>query len=98
MNFDFSDDLKLLRDQARKFLKEQSPPKAARRVLEGGAPYDKPLWRAVAGMGWLGAAIPEKLGGVGLGYEGLCVLAEELGAALAPIPFSSSVYLAIEAI
>jgi hypothetical protein len=36
MNFDFSDDLKLLRDQARRFLTEQSPPEVARHVLEGG--------------------------------------------------------------
>jgi acyl-CoA dehydrogenase len=98
MNFDFSDDLKLLRDQARKFLREKSPPKAVRKILEGEGRYDADLWRAVAQMGWLGAAIPEPYGGAGLGYEGLCVLAEEMGHALAPIPFASSVYLASEAI
>ncbi|MEI9987894.1 MAG: acyl-CoA dehydrogenase family protein [Aliidongia sp.] len=98
MNFDFSDDMKLLRDQARKFLREHCPPKAARRVLEGEARYDTTLWRRLAEMGWLGAAVPEDYGGAGLGYEGLCVLAEELGAALAPVPFASSAYLATEAI
>jgi alkylation response protein AidB-like acyl-CoA dehydrogenase len=50
----------------------------------------------MAEMGWLGAAIPEQYGGAGLGYEGLCVLAEELGRALAPVPFASSAYLATE--
>ena len=49
-------------------------------------------------MGWTGAAIPEQYGGDGLGYLELCVLAEELGRAVAPVPFSSSVYLATEAI
>ncbi len=49
-------------------------------------------------MGWLGAAIPEEYGGAGLGYEGLCVLAEEIGRAVAPVPFASSAYLATEAI
>jgi acyl-CoA dehydrogenase len=98
MNFDFSDDAKMLRDQARRFLKEHAPLKSARRVLEGEAPWDAALWRKIAGMGWLGAAIPEEYGGAGLGYEGLCLLAEELGAALAPVPFASSVYLAAEAI
>src|SRR5271163_650123 len=98
MNFDFSDELKLLRDQARKFLKENCSTKAVRAVLEGKAPYDAELWRKVAELGWTGAAIPEEYGGAGLGYEGLCVLAEELGQALAPIPFASSVYLASEAI
>ena len=98
MNFDFSDDMKQLRDQAQKFLREHCPPKAARRVLEGEAAYDKALWGRLAEMGWLGAAVPEEFGGAGLGYEGLCVLAEELGAALAPVPFASSAYLATEAI
>ncbi len=98
MNFDFSDDLKLLREQARKFLSEKSSPKSVRKILEGAAPYDAELWRGVAQMGWLGAAVPETYGGAALGYDGLCVLAEEMGHALAPIPFSSSIYLASEAI
>ncbi len=98
MNFDFSDDLKLLRDQARKFLRERCPTTVPRRILEGAEPYDKSLWQGMAEMGWIGAAIPEEFGGAGLGHLGLCVLAEELGQVLAPVPFSSSVYLASEAI
>jgi acyl-CoA dehydrogenase len=98
MNFDFSDDLKQLRDQARRFLTEQSPPSVVRNVLEGGERHASALWRGMAEMGWLGAAIPEQYGGAGLGYEGLCVLAEELGRAVAPVPFASSAYLATEAL
>jgi acyl-CoA dehydrogenase len=98
MNFDFSDDSKLLREQAQRFLREQCPPKAVRRVLEGHAPYSPDLWRAMAEMGWLGAAIPERYDGAGLGYEALCVLAEELGRVVAPVPFASTVCLAAEAI
>jgi acyl-CoA dehydrogenase len=98
MNFDFSDDLKQLRDHARRFLAEQSPPKVVRHVLDGGAPYAVSLWHGMAELGWLGGAIPEQYGGAGLGYEGLCVLAEELGRVVAPVPFASSAYLATEAI
>ena len=98
MNFDFSDDLKSLRDQARKFLRERNALGAARRVIDGAGSYDKALWQEIADMGWIGAAIPEEYGGAGLGHLGLCVLAEELGHALAPVPFSSSVYLASEAL
>ena len=79
MNFDFSDDQKLLKDQARKFLAEKCPPKAVRAVLEGDAGHDRALWQAIAEMGWLGTAIPENYGGLGLGYLELCVVAEELG-------------------
>src|SRR5919112_8953 len=98
MNFDFSEDLKQLRDQARRFLSEQCPPAVTRRSLDGQERFAAPLWHAVAEMGWIGAAIPETYGGAGLGYEGLCVLAEELGRVVAPIPFGSTAYLAAEAI
>src|SRR5450432_3611692 len=98
MNFDFSDDLKQLRDQARRFMSEQCPPALVRRSLDGEEPYAAALWKEIANMGWIGAAIPEQYGGAGLGYEGICVLAEEIGRAVAPVPFASCAYLAAEAI
>ena len=99
MNFDFSDDQKSLKDQARRFLSEKAGAKAMRAVLNDATlSYDDALWRAVAEMGWLGAAIPEEYGGLGLGRLELCVLAEELGRAVAPIPFSSTVYFVAEAL
>jgi acyl-CoA dehydrogenase len=98
VNFDFSDDQKMLKDQARKFLTERCPPKVVRAVLETDGGYDRALWKSIAEMGWTGTAIPENYGGLGLGYLELCVIAEELGRALAPVPFSSTVYLAAEAI
>lgn len=98
MNFDFSDDQKQLRDQARRFLAEKCSPKAVRAVLEGKADYDRDLWKGLAEMGFLGVAIPEEYGGTGAGHLELCVIAEELGRALAPVPFSSTVYLAAEAL
>jgi alkylation response protein AidB-like acyl-CoA dehydrogenase len=98
MNFDFSDDQKQLRDEARKFLAEKCPPKAVRAVLDGKELYDRELWKGLAEMGFLGVAIPEAFGGAGAGHLELCVVAEEMGRALAPVPFSSTVYLAAEAI
>jgi alkylation response protein AidB-like acyl-CoA dehydrogenase len=98
MNFEFSDELIQLRDQARRFLADRCPPAVPRRILDTAEPFAADLWRAIAEMGWTGAAIPEEYGGVGLGRLAVCVLAEELGRAVAPVPFSSSVYLATEAI
>ena len=98
MNFDFSDDQKMLRDQARRFLGERCPVKAVRGVLEGAHGHDAALWKAIADMGWTGTAIPEAYGGLGLGHLELCVIAEELGRVLAPVPFASTVYLFAEAI
>lgn len=98
MDFDFSDDQKELKAQAHRFLSEQCPPAVARKVLEENGGHDRALWGKIAEMGWCGTAVPEAYGGLGLGYLELCVLAEELGRALAPVPFSSSVYLATEAL
>lgn len=98
MNFEFSEEQELLRDQARGFLGEHCPPRAVRTILEGDEPYDKALWQKVAEMGWTATVIPEEYGGLGLSYLELVVIAEELGRAVAPIPFSSSVYLATEAL
>src|SRR5215204_732543 len=98
MNFDFSDDQKQMRDAARKFLSEKCSPKAVRTVLDGKAPHDKELWKGLAEMGFLGVAIPEEFGGAGAGHLELCVIAEEMGRANAPVPFSSTVYLAAEAL
>ncbi len=99
MNFDFSDDQKALKDQARKFLADKSSAKAVRGVLEkADVSFDAALWKGVAELGWLGVAIPEEHGGLGLGRLELCVLAEEMGRACAPIPFASSLYFFAEAV
>ncbi|MGA0599450.1 acyl-CoA dehydrogenase family protein [Caulobacter sp. KR2-114] len=96
MNFEFSDDQKALKEQARRFLDAKAPTAAARAVLEGPQSYDAALWKGLAEMGFLGVVIPEEYGGLGLGYLELCVIAEEMGRAIAPVPFSSSVFLATE--
>jgi alkylation response protein AidB-like acyl-CoA dehydrogenase len=99
MDFDFSDDQKFLKSEARKFLDARCGMAVVRGVLNDPArSYDQGLWKAVAEQGWLGAAIPEAHGGLGLGRLELCAIAEELGRALAPIPFASTVYFVAEAL
>jgi alkylation response protein AidB-like acyl-CoA dehydrogenase len=98
MNFDFPEDLKELREEARRFLAARCPPGAARKVLDHGGGHDASLWREIAAMGWLGASVPEACGGSGLGHLAVCALAEEIGHAIAPVPFGPTVYMAIEAL
>ena len=98
MNFEFSEEQNLLREQARGFLADNCSAKVVRNILDGDEPYDKELWGKVAEMGWTATVIPEEYDGLGLSYLELSVIAEELGRVWAPIPFSSSVYLATEAI
>lgn len=96
MNFDFSDDQRMLRDHARRFLSEASDFHALRQALSTGDGYDQRLWQQITGLGWQGVAIPEAQGGLDLGMLELCVLAQELGRSLSAVPFFSTVCLAAE--
>jgi len=96
VNFDFSAEQLALREYLRAFLRENCPIATVRRVLDGERAADDALWRQLGELGYLGAAIPAAYGGAGLGYLELCVIAEELGRALAPVPFASSIAFAAE--
>ena len=98
MNFEFSDDVTTMRAEVNRFLTEQLPVGVVRQRIETGARLDQELWSKISEMGWLGVAIPEEFGGVELGYEALCMIAEEIGGVLPSVPFSSSIYLASQAI
>ena len=98
MNLDFSPDQLRLKDEVRKVLSDLSSPARIREVLESGLPLDRHLWATLGELGLLAAAIPEIYGGTGAGYLELCVIAEELGRALAPVPFASSICLGAELI
>ena len=96
MEFDFSPEQQQLKDQVRRYLSDHSDRAAVRAVLDGPQAYDAKLWRGLGDLGYLGAAIPEAQGGLGAGYLEACVVAEELGRALSPVPYSSSITLAAE--
>lgn len=98
MNLEFSSDQQFIREQARNFLTQECTPERVRAAMESGEPYDKALWQQIVELGWTAMAIPEEHGGLGLGCLELCVIAEELGRVAAPVPFSTSVFLATEAI
>ena len=98
MDLDLTDELKQLQDEVRRMLGERVTPDLLRRLITEDTGFDPDLWRMTAEMGLLGAAIPEEYGGVGLSERALCVVAEEMGRAVAPIPFFSSICLAAEAI
>lgn len=96
MHFDFSDEQKALRDSLRRNLEKNCPISSVRAIIDSAAGHDAALWRNLSQGGFLAAAIPEAFGGVGAGYLELCVVAEECGRALAPLPTVSSVYQATE--
>lgn len=90
MNFDFSDDAKSMRESARRFLDANAGPAVARKAMNGDESIGPALWKQVVELGWTAARVPEAHGGVGLGAEEACVLAEEAGRSLVPVPLTST--------
>lgn len=98
MNFEFSQEQLMLKDMVRKVLDDNCSTTEVRGVLEGESSHDEKLWKILSELGLQGTAVTDIYGGADAGYLELCMVAEELGRALAPVPFFSSVFLAIEAI
>jgi acyl-CoA dehydrogenase len=98
MNFDFSEDVTAMRDEVRRILRDRFPAGQVRQAMDRGERFDRGFWTMLGEMGWLGVAIPERWGGAEMGAEALCMIAEEIGRAIPPIPFASSVFGASEAL
>src|SRR5262245_23885205 len=93
MDFGFNDEQELLRSTARKFLENECASEFVRKRMAEPAGVTDEFWAKVAEQGWLGLVFPEAYGGSGLGFVGLTVLMEELGRAVMPGPFMSTVLL-----
>src|SRR3954463_12135693 len=89
MNFDFTDDQQAIKSTAHDFLAARLKPEKLRELAESGS-YDDALWKEMSELGWPGIFIGEEHGGQGLGVVELIILMEELGYALAPVPFLSN--------
>jgi alkylation response protein AidB-like acyl-CoA dehydrogenase len=89
MNFDFTDDQQAIKRTAKEMLAARFKPERVRELAEAGG-YDDDAWKEMAELGWAGIFIDEDHGGQGLGIVELVILMEELGYALAPVPFLSN--------
>ena len=98
MDFAFSPEQDELRASARAVLAERLSPERLAEIGASESGWDEGLWRELAELGWTGASIPEANGGAGMGFLDEAVLFEELGRALAPVPFFSTVALALPAL
>ena len=96
MNFDFAPEQRELQQQLRRVLNETCTREVIRRTVDDHEPMARDLWRQLGTLGYLGVAVPERYGGAGLGYLELCLVAEEIGRSIAPLPMSSSIYQVAE--
>ncbi|WP_076593841.1 acyl-CoA dehydrogenase family protein [Herminiimonas arsenitoxidans] len=88
------DELDIIRDQARRFLDDAAQPEYLKKLLEQPGTLDRQTWQSAIDLGWPAILHAEEHGGIGLGWSGLCVLAEELGRKAVSLPLLMSASVA----
>lgn len=94
MNFDLTDEQKLLLDTVASFVKKQSPVSRLRSLRDDPTGWSRDVWQKMGEYGWLGLALPESVGGIGGTFADVALILEQLGTALAPEPFLPSLVAA----
>jgi len=93
MDLSYSPDQESLRTLARQVLTDHATPRRVAEVEASEERIDRMLWAALAAAGLLGVSVPEEHGGSGLGIVELCILLEEVGRAVAPVPVYATLVL-----
>ena len=91
MDITFNEEQEMLRKSASDFLIAECPKTKSRELEEDEKGYSPEIWRKMAGLGWMGLAIPEEYEGMGMTFQDLTVLLEEMGKNVLPGPFSCTV-------
>jgi len=94
MNFDLSDEQRLLVDSVATFVKKQSPIGRLRSLRADAVGWSRDVWRQMGEFGWLGVSLPEQAGGLGGSFVDAALILEQLGAALVPEPILPSLVAA----
>ncbi len=86
MDFNFSEDQIMIRDLARGILEKEVTPERVKATAGQPDWFDRGLWATLAEAGLLGLVVPAELGGMGFGILEACVLLQEIGRVVAPVP------------
>jgi alkylation response protein AidB-like acyl-CoA dehydrogenase len=98
VEFSFSEEQQMLRDEARAFLESKLPAERVVDLADSGAGWDPGVWKQMAELGWIGLSADSAAGGAGMTFLEEAVLFEELGRVLFPGPFFSTVGLCLPAL
>jgi alkylation response protein AidB-like acyl-CoA dehydrogenase len=93
MDFALTEEQQATRDLANQILTDRETHEHLKEVEAGGEGFDRETWAELAKAGLLGIALPEDVGGSGLGFVALCQLLEEVGRTVAPVPVLPTVVL-----
>ena len=93
MDFSFSEDQLAIRELAHQIFSDRATDEFLLEFSRGEATYDDALWTTLAEQGLLGISAPESVGGSGLGFTELCLMLEEQGRRVAPVPLLSTLVM-----
>src|SRR6202011_263848 len=95
----YSDTEEALRDSVRRLFADRCPPEVVTSIYDGASQDFSGVWHTLAAeLGMAGLLVPEQLGGAGASAREAAVVMEEIGRAVAPVPFLSSAVLATVAL
>jgi alkylation response protein AidB-like acyl-CoA dehydrogenase len=94
MDFSLSEQTKMLKSSAEKFMKEKSSSSLVKNILKEEKGFSEALWKEMADLGWLGLVYGDQYGGSGGDFFDLFILFEEMGKAVLPSPFFCSAVFA----
>ena len=95
MDFSFSDEQEAIAGLAKQILGDKATLERMTELEKGAGPrFDPELWQEMATAGLVGIAVPEQYGGAGLGFLELALIAEQVGATVAPVPFIETAIMA----
>ena len=98
MDLGFSEEQQMLSPLAREFLEAECPKSLVRAMEADEKGYSPELWQKMAELGWLGLTFPEQYGGAEFSFLDMAILLEEMGRAILPGPYFSTVVLCGQAI
>ncbi len=91
MDIAFTEEQEMLKKAASDFLAAECPKKLVRELEESEKGYSPEVWKKMAGLGWQGMVIPEQYDGMGMTFQDLTILLEQMGRNILPGPFIPTV-------
>ncbi|MFT5711458.1 MAG: alkylation response protein AidB-like acyl-CoA dehydrogenase [Halioglobus sp.] len=95
MDFSFNEDQNAIRALASQIFTDRTSDEFMMDFSRAGHTYDDTLWSTLAQQGLLGITVPEEFGGTGLGFTELCLILEEQGRRISPVPLYASLVLGV---
>src|SRR5688572_32353166 len=91
MDFSLTDEQQAVRDLAEQIFQGQVTVERVKEIEAGDGGIDTDLWRALGDAHLLGIALPEAVGGSGLGITEACLVLEQQGRVVGPVPYWAAI-------